>query len=136
MLPQRCPDIRPGDTAGCRTEELKPISTSFKPYDTQVLPQRGATNGVGVQGKRKRGPAVLFSPAPALAGRAWGPGERTGCQAVGTKTKQPTFEKNLSGDQRSHPREGLAFWRKDKERNGEFPHPADLTSRWSAAVTG
>lgn len=115
-------------------QELKPTSTSSKAHNAQALPQPWELTGNGVLGKQKRGQALLFSPIPAMAGRAWGQAERTGCQAVGTKTKQPTARKTLFAAQRSHPREGLDFWRKDKERNREFPHPADLMPRWSAAV--
>lgn len=53
------------------------------------------------------------------------------------KDERAYCEKTSSGDQRSHPREGLDFWRKDRQREKKgISTFYDLTPRWSSAVPG
>lgn len=123
------PRLRPGDTARCRIEEQKPSSTSSKAHNAQA----GADKEWG-SGEAKEGVGTAVLPSASLGRQSLEARGESRLQGRGNKDETAYHKKTLSADQRSHPREGQDFWREDKERNREFPRPADLTPRWQAAV--
>lgn len=95
-LAQRCPDVRPSDS---RMQDTETATPSPHPPDLAVFrlsPSTGEPTGKGSQGMHTMAQEGLFL-APASAGRAWGQGERRGCQTVvdETQKKQPTVRSPL-----------------------------------------
>lgn len=73
----------------------------------------GEPPGKGAQGKQLRGRQAILS-TPAWVGRAGGRGR---VQAVGRGSPDQIayYEKVLSGDQKSYPKDGLDFWRQETQ---------------------
>lgn len=102
----------PGDTAGCRTEELKPhLHTLQTTQHSGLSLSTGEPMGKGVQ--EARGGRQHCSPQ---LQPQWEKNRLPGSGQMEKRRKTVYCEKTLPGDQRSHPREGLDFWRKKRQR--------------------
>lgn len=92
----------------------------------------------GVQGSQGRGKeAILPTPASQAAPGGRASEQAVGQEANGAHTQQPDVRKpSLEVRGATQGRAWTSGGKKRSKRNGEFPHPADFTPRWSAAVPG